>query len=162
MAGMLLAALLTFQTLHIPKLITGVVVNAVFIIAFLIGGLRVASVLALMSPVGAIVTGHLPAPLMPFVPLIAVGNILFVRLYARYYKRHMIMRYMCPVLSKAFIMLVGGLFMMSYLPIDGANMPILWIVLGIQVVTGIGGIFVAESCSTSGILPRNKGLPKTF
>jgi len=63
--------------LHV-QWITGPVINAIFILALFMVGIRSALVVALVPSLMALSGGLLPAVLAPVVPFIMIGNVIFI------------------------------------------------------------------------------------
>ena len=82
--ALLLSLVLVFQSLRlvlplppfVSTFIIGTLVNAGLVLAVLLVGVRAALVIALVAPLVALLQGKLA--LMVFVPLVAVGNMLYV------------------------------------------------------------------------------------
>jgi hypothetical protein len=68
--------------LGLPQLFTGTVVNAALLVAVVLVGPRAAISIGVLPSLFAVVSGQLPAPLAPLVPLIIVGNTLLVVVFA--------------------------------------------------------------------------------
>ncbi|MGN6575921.1 MAG: hypothetical protein ACTHKG_09545 [Nocardioides sp.] len=73
--------------LGLPQLFTGTVVNAALLVAVVLLGPRAAISIGVLPSLFAVVSGQLPAPLAPLVPLIIVGNTLLVVVFARLLER---------------------------------------------------------------------------
>ena len=69
--------------LGLPQLFTGTVVNAALLVAVVLLGPRAAISIGVLPSLFAVVSGQLPAPLAPLVPLIIVGNTLLVLVFER-------------------------------------------------------------------------------
>lgn len=81
--SILLAVIIVVQILArnfnvVIPVLAGPFVNAVLIVAAYLCGGFYGSILAVLSPIFAAVTGQLAAPMVPFVPFIIVGNLLYV------------------------------------------------------------------------------------
>jgi len=76
--ALLLSLLIMIQALHLPQFLTGIAVNALLLATALLWGIVPAMLLGLLSPVLAAVTGILPLVLLPLVPLIMAGNLLYL------------------------------------------------------------------------------------
>ncbi len=68
--------------LRLPQLLTGALVNADLLVAVVLVGPRAAVSIGVLPSLFAVVTGQLPAPLAPLVPLIMLGNALLVGAFA--------------------------------------------------------------------------------
>ena len=67
--------------LRLPQLFTGTVVNAALLVAVVLVGPRAAIGIGVLPSLFAVMSGQLPAPLAPLVPLIFVGNTLLVLVF---------------------------------------------------------------------------------
>ena len=67
--------------LRLPQLVTGSIVNAALLVAAVVLGPRAAISIGLLPSLFAAVSGQLPPPLVPLLPLIVVGNALFVMVF---------------------------------------------------------------------------------
>lgn len=86
-AAILLAVALVFQFVKMGQLITGSGINAVLIIATQICGLPWAAAIGVITPFMAVVLGVQPPALIPVVPFIIGGNILYAVAYSLLEKR---------------------------------------------------------------------------
>ena len=77
---------LQFVTKPLGQFVTGSCVNMVLVVATLCGGLWCGFTVALISPFAAFLVGVGPA-LIQIVPVISVGNIVLVLVYAFVYKK---------------------------------------------------------------------------
>ncbi len=73
--------------LGLPQLFTGTVVNAALLVAVVLVGPRAAISIGVLPSLFAVMSGQLPAPLTPLVPLIIVGNTLLVLVFERARRR---------------------------------------------------------------------------
>lgn len=151
--GLSLALLVAMQVIGLPNWITGIAVNAVFIFVFLQLGLKFAAFLAILSPVGGLVSGHLPAVLYPLVPVIIVGNLLLISIYSPLKNRNLFLRLILPSLFKASFIFLIGMNIISWLEIGEKLKWLALPVLGIQFITSCGGILLGEKLFSAIILP---------
>lgn len=77
--GILLALTVVVQLIGLPKLLTGIAVNAVFLIAYHTLGISGGLIIGLISPFTAFLFGIAAKPI--FIPFIAVGNLVYIVLY---------------------------------------------------------------------------------
>lgn len=63
---------------QINPLLIGPLINTILLITTYICGLSFGIIISILIPILAVFTGALAAPLVPFVPFIAIGNIVFV------------------------------------------------------------------------------------
>ena len=153
--GVVLAATIALQMINLPNIVTGVIVNSIFIFMTLHAGVRSSVVLCLLSPFGALISGHLAGPMYPVLPVIAIGNALMVILFSKFYNKSMWKRLLIPAFVKAlFIGLIGLLAVNLFLPDKVANF-ILFGVLGIQFFTAVPGIWFGIKLNA--VISRGKG-----
>ncbi|HNS09665.1 MAG TPA: hypothetical protein PKN29_08185 [Candidatus Ozemobacteraceae bacterium] len=153
--GVFLAVLLAVQLIGLPNPVTGTIVNAIFIFVLLYSGLRHALILAFLSPFGGIVSGHLPAPMYPILPVIVCGNFALIGLYFIFSKHSMPLRLVFPALVKGVIIGVAGYVIVQILDIVATAKWLLMPVLGFQFFTAVAGLFVGERLFQS--LLRGRG-----
>ncbi len=79
--GVMLGLTLAFQALGLPQPVTGTFVNCVLFLSAALFGPWTAAVVGCLTPFPALLLGQLPPPLWPFLPVIAVGNILLVLVF---------------------------------------------------------------------------------
>lgn len=80
--ALLLGVSVLTPMLGLPQLFTGAVVNAALLVAVVLVGPRAAISIGVLPSLFAVVSGQLPAPLAPLVPLIIVGNTLLVVVFS--------------------------------------------------------------------------------
>jgi riboflavin transporter len=84
---LILSAVATFLPFYFHlQLVTGPLINAIFIIVLFLVGIRAALVLCLIPSLMALAGGLLPAVLAPAVPFIMISNVLFVLTIEYIYK----------------------------------------------------------------------------
>ena len=76
--GIMLAITVALQTINLPNIVTGVIVNSIFVFVLYYVGLKSAVTLSLLSPLYGFLTGHVPILMYPVLPMIVLGNILMV------------------------------------------------------------------------------------
>ncbi|MCQ1528690.1 ECF transporter S component [Lutispora saccharofermentans] len=81
-AAILLAVALVFQFVKMGQLVTGSGINAVLIVAAQLCGLPWAAAIGAITPLMSVVLGVNPPALIPVVPFIVAGNILYVAVYS--------------------------------------------------------------------------------
>lgn len=143
-AGIMLAVLLAIQIMGMPVALTGVMVNSIFIYTMLETGVRYSMILAVISPIGGMVAGHLPPVMYPLMPVIVLGNMSLVGLYRLLENRALIMRLIVPALLKALLIGLVGMCIVRTLELDGRVTWLVAPVLALQFFTAVGGIFLAE------------------
>ena len=144
MAGVSLAMILAVQLINLPNIITGIAVNSIFVVVSKRVGFRSALSIGLLSPFGGMVSGHLPVPLYPLLPVIVVGNIVFIFSYSLLRKNSLVARVAIPAVSKG--SLIAGI---GYLAVQQLNLgdKAQWLampILGIQILTAAVGIIIGE------------------
>lgn len=77
--GILLALTVVVQLIGLPRLLTGIAINAVFLIAYHVLGLGGGLFIGIISPFTAFLFGIAAKPI--FIPFIAAGNLVYVLLY---------------------------------------------------------------------------------
>lgn len=142
--GLVLAMVLALQMIGLPNLLTGVVVNAVFVFMVGYAGARNAAVIGLLSPVGGLFSGHLPAIMYPLVPVIIIGNLIFIIIYALLRQSVWPVRFFVPAGAKALLIYCVGMAVINHMAIVQKVSWLIFPVLGIQFFTAIAGIFCGE------------------
>lgn len=84
--ALLLAVVIVFQFIgrNIPQInqfFVGPVVNAILLITAYICGTKWGVLTGLLTPIMALLVGQLAAPMAPFIPFIAVGNMIYVLIF---------------------------------------------------------------------------------
>jgi hypothetical protein len=145
LTGLCLAVILAIQIAGMPNLLTGIAVNAVFIFIFLYAGLQSAVFICILSPFGGIISGHLPAPMYPLLPVIIVGNLLLVLLYRLLHHKKAFLRVFIPSMAKGLFIYLTGSAVIEWLEITTKVKWLVLAVIGIQTFTAIMGVFLGES-----------------
>ncbi len=143
-SGLLLAVIMAVQIVGLPNPVTGVAVNSILIFSLLHGNLKSAMVLAFLSPFGGLISGHLPVPLLPILPVIVLGNCLLILAYLRLQKRAPVVRVLLPALIKGLVIGAAGYSVIRLMNLLAAK----WVlipVLGLQFFTASVGIILAEA-----------------
>lgn len=143
-AGIFLAVLLAVQLVGLPNPITGTLVNALLIFVLLRLGVKYAFMLGILSPLGGIVSGHLPVPLYPVVPVIITGNLLMLGFYFLLRNLHVLVRYAVPAAVKALVIWGVGGAIVSFMQLGDKVKWLFVPVMAIQFFTAIAGIFFGE------------------
>lgn len=148
-AGIFLAVLLAVQLIGLPNPITGTLVNALLVFVLLRLGARYAFMLGILSPLGGIISGHLPAPLYPIMPVIITGNLLMLGFCFLLRHLHALVRYTVPAAVKALVIWGAGSTIVSFMQL-GDKVKWLFIpVMAIQFFTAVAGIFFGEKLSNA-------------
>ncbi len=144
--GLFLAVLMAIQLVGLPNLLTGILVNAILIFVLLMSGLRHALFLGMLSPIGGIISGHLPAPLYPVLPVIICGNFVFVGacLFMTRLGAALPVRCLLPAFLKAMIIGFAGFLVVKMFDVNHQANWLLLPVLGIQFFTAFGGLLAGE------------------
>lgn len=140
--GIMLAVILSLQVTNLPNIVTGVFVNSIFIFTALYIGTRGAVVLCILSPLGGILSGHVPAFMYPTLPVIAIGNVLLVGLFSMLVNQNLWLRLILPAFIKALFIGLGGLVIMEFFVPEKLANWLVFTVLGIQFFTAIPGIWL--------------------
>lgn len=143
-AGIMLAVLLAIQIMGMPVALTGVLVNSIFIYTMLETGIRYSMILAVLSPAGGMIAGHLPPVMYPLMPVIMLGNVSFIALYRLLENRNISVRLLVPALFKALLIGIVGMYIVKILELGDRVTWLVAPVLGLQFFTAIGGILLAE------------------
>jgi len=144
-AGLLLALALAVQNLRLPNPITGTIVNAIFVVAVSVSGLRSALLLAGLTPVGAFLTGHLPPPLVLLLPVIIPGNIIYVVVCASFRSRSLTGETIGASAAKATLIGAGGFILSRFMSWPAGTIALLWGIVGIQFFTAVAGVVIGET-----------------
>lgn len=143
-AGIFLAVLLAVQLLGLPNPVTGILVNALLTFVLLHLGTRYSLMLAILSPLGGIVSGHLPAVLYPLLPVIMCGNILMLAGYSLMRNMPAVARYAVPAAFKGAVIWVAGMMIIEFLKIAANAQWMIAPVLGMQFFTAAVGLLAGE------------------
>lgn len=144
MAGVMLALTLALQNLRLPNIVTGALVNAIFIVTLAVAGLRSALLLAGLTPVGAFLTGHLPPPLVLLTPVIIPGNIVYIIITGALRKRTLVGETVAAAAAKALVIGVGGMLLARWTAMPRETSALLWGIVGIQFFTAAAGTLLGE------------------
>lgn len=142
--GVMLAIILALQMINMPNIITGIIVNAVFIFVTIYAGINYSFILCILSPLVGIVTGHVIAPMYPVLPVIALGNIALVVLYNKFKSKKIWLRCVMPSLIKAIIIGGIGWLVINYFVPENLAYWVVLPVLGVQFFTAIPGVWLGE------------------
>lgn len=162
LTAIFLAITLALQIIGLPKPVTGVAVNAIYIFLYHSCGLRHVFMLAALTPLLAFFTGHLPPPLLLMAPFIAFGNIAMVICYHVMKGRKAAVRVTVPAIVKAFTIAVPGVFIAEKAGLDRAVLWAAYVVISIQFFTAVAGIMLGEYLFSrlSPALDRYRGAAK--
>lgn len=150
--GALLVALaLALQSLRLvlpmPQLLStfiiGTLVHMMLVLTLQLGGLKTALLLAFLLPLTAYVQGQV---LLPFlIPVIWLGNFIFV-LLVRQFKGRRKLSLLMPPLAKACIMLLAAWAALSFLalPNPALRKTVMFAMSVPQLLTAVAGILLAE------------------
>lgn len=154
--GLFLAVLLAVQMLGLPNLVTGAIVNAIFIAALLLTDLKYALLLAFLSPIGGVFSGHLPAPMYPVLPVIICGNFIFIGTYQLLATGGKFIRFVVPAALKGLIVGVVGYLIIQKFGVPDQVKWFLFPVLGIQFLTAFIGLIAGENFFQALTIARGK------
>lgn len=150
--GALLVALaLALQSLRLvlpmPQLLStfiiGTLVHMMLVLTLQLGGLKTALLLAFLLPLTAYVQGQV---LLPFlIPVIWLGNFIFV-LLVRQFKGRRKLSLLMPPLAKACVMLLAAWAALSFLalPNPALRKTVMFAMSVPQLLTAVAGILLAE------------------
>lgn len=150
--GALLVALaLALQSLRLvlpmPQLLStfiiGTLVHMMLVLTLQLGGLKTALLLAFLLPLTAYVQGQV---LLPFlIPVIWLGNFIFVLLVRQFKGRHKLALSVPPV-AKACVMLLAAWAALSFLalPNPALRKTVMFAMSVPQLLTAVAGILLAE------------------
>lgn len=150
--GALLVALaLALQSLRLvlpmPQLLStfiiGTLVHMMLVLTLQLGGLKTALLLAFLLPLTAYVQGQV---LLPFlIPVIWLGNFIFVLLVRQFKGRHKLALLM-PPLAKAIVMLLAAWAALSFLalPNPALRKTVMFAMSVPQLLTAVAGILLAK------------------
>ena len=150
--GALLVALaLALQSLRLvlpmPQMLStfiiGTLVHMMLVLTLQLGGLKTALLLAFLLPLTAYVQGQV---LLPFlIPVIWLGNFIFVLLVRQFKGRHKLA--LCvPSVAKACVMLLAAWAALSFLalPNPALRKTVMFAMSVPQLLTAVAGILLAE------------------
>lgn len=155
--GALLVALaLALQSLRLvlpmPQLLStfiiGTLVHMMLVLTLQLGGLKTALLLAFLLPLTAYVQGQV---LLPFlIPVIWLGNFIFVLLVRQFKGRHKLALCVPPV-SKACVMLLAAWAALSFLALPNPVLrkTVMFAMSVPQLLTAVAGILLAEQVKKS-------------
>lgn len=140
-----LALTVVLQAAGLPQLVTGTAVNAVYVLLLLRSGRRAALLLCLATPLAALLTGHLPPPLVLLLPAIVLGNAVLVLTRTALEGRPLLLRVAVPAVAKAAAVAAGALGAWALVGLPPATAALALPVVGLQGLTAAAGILVAEA-----------------
>ncbi len=149
MTGLSLSLLLAIQIVGLPNLLTGIAVNAIFIFVLLYLDFRSALFLCILSPVGGLLSGHLPVIMYPLVPVIVVGNLLYIYLYDCFCARSWFVGIFIAAVAKSIFIGLLGYSLLYWLEILDKVRWLVLPVLGIQFITAFLGALLGERLNRS-------------
>ena len=147
--GIMLALTVALQAVNLPNILTGVIVNSIFVFILFYVGIKSSIILCLLSPLFGFLTGHVPVFMYPVLPMIALGNTLLVVTLQKLEKKSKWLQLLLPALIKALVIGLGGLLMISIFIPDKIQNFIFLTVLGIQFFTAVPGIWLGIKLSKS-------------
>jgi hypothetical protein len=144
LTGLGLALIFAIQFISLPNIITGIAVNAIFIFYINYVGLRYATFIGFLSPLGGTLSGHLASFLYPLIPVIVIGNSAYIFAYHFLAKSKLAIRMFVPAIIKA--VLIGGI---GWIVVKQLDVPekfkwVVFAVLGIQFLTASLGALLGE------------------
>lgn len=147
----MVALALALQSLRLvlpmPQLLStfiiGTLVHMMLVLTLQLGGLKTALLLAFLLPLTAYVQGQV---LLPFlIPVIWLGNFIFVLLVRQFKGRHKLALFVPPV-AKACVMLLAAWAALSFLalPNPALRKTVMFAMSVPQLLTAVAGILLAE------------------
>lgn len=144
LTAIFLSIIIALQMLGFPKLITGVIVNSIYILLYLSADIKSVVMLALLTPTVSFFTGHFQFFMAPMVPFIALGNVSMVLCYRFFSDRNDAFRVFVPAFLKALIIGISGAVMAESIAGDPASEMAFHLVIVIQFFTAVPGIVLGE------------------
>jgi len=144
LTALFLAIALTLQITGLPKLLTGVIVNVIYVVLYYSCGFRHVFMMAVLTPLLAFFTGHLAPPLIPLAPFIAFGNIAMVCCYHLVKDKKMAVRITAPAIVKALSIAIPGSLLAGSAGFNQAALMGVHIVISLQFFTAAPGILLGE------------------
>lgn len=151
-----MALALALQSLRLvlpmPQLLStfiiGTLVHMMLVLTLQLSGLKTALLLAFLLPLTAYVQGQVLLPLL--IPVIWLGNFVFVLLLRRF-KNMRKLSLLMPPLAKAIVMLLAAWIVVSFLalPNPALRKTIMFAMSVPQLLTAIAGILLAEQVKNS-------------
>lgn len=138
---------LVLQLLGLHQLLTGVIVNALFVVLQNTVDWKVALTVGIITPIFAIFTGHLPEFLLKLIPFIILGNGLMLLLGHVWEKKNIIERILLPPVHKAAIIGLGGLYIYAFHDYPEAHNPTFLKIIALQYVTAAVGSAIGLTIS---------------
>ena len=145
LTGLGLAIIFAVQFINLPNIITGIAVNAVFVFFINYVGLRYAAFIGFLSPLGGTLSGHLASFLFPLIPVIVIGNSVYIFAYYFLLKAKVAVRMIIPAMLKA--ILIGGIgwVVVKHLEVPDKFKWAVFAVLGVQFLTAFLGALLGEN-----------------
>lgn len=134
---MLLASMIKNQ------FITGTIVNALFLIATVLLGLRQAIVIAFIPSMISYFTGLLPAPLGAFIPFIITGNIVLISIFYLIKNKNIFLSFACASVAKFAFLFLSSSYLYQWIIGKQLSANILLMMSWPQLVTAILGSILA-------------------
>ena len=169
LSSVVLALLLVLQTIGLPKPITGIFVNGSFVLVTRRCGPAYGMLLSITTPFVAVLTGILPAPLLPLTMPIVLGNVTFVALYYISLKKpftflrgespwpHALWRLIIAPAGKAVVIALGANLIVRLMTLPPSVTAVVNFIVFIQLATAALGIVVGEYLD--GQLPQRPTTP---
>ncbi len=144
LTAIFLAIALSLQIIGLPKLFTGVIVNMIYILLYCFCDLQHVIMLAILTPLLAFFTGHLPPPLIAMAPFIALGNIAMALCYHMTKDKRKAVRAAVPAAVKAIVIAIPGVIAAEKMGMNNAAQLAVYTVISIQFFTAFAGILLGE------------------
>jgi hypothetical protein len=144
LTAIFLSIIIALQITGFPKLITGVIVNSIYILLYCAADIKSVVMLAILTPSISFFTGHLPPFMVPMAPFIALGNVSMILCYHFLKDKNKAARTIAPAFLKAVIIGISGILLAERIAGGPASEMVFHVVLFIQFFTAVPGIFLGE------------------
>ncbi len=134
----ILGIIILSQAIFKNQFITGTIINALLICSVVFLGFRQAIGIAIIPSLFSVFTGLMAPAILPFVPFIILGNIILVVAFNFFKSKNYFLGGIIASILK-----FGFLFGASSLLFSFSPKPILYAMSYPQLITAVGGLFVA-------------------
>jgi hypothetical protein len=147
----LLVGIFLLQRQMFPLLLTGTLVNSVFVISLLTHHDFWSYSLAVLVPALSLLTGHLTPDLNRMIPFISFGNAVLVYLYSSIAdvpngdQTDVFLRVIVPSFTKAVLIVSGGFLLLMHGDLKDMSRKRLLFIMAIQFVTSVAGVLMGEN-----------------
>ncbi len=141
------------QVIGLHQLITGILINTIFVALQYGIDWKVAVIAGSLTPIYAIFTGHLPDFLLRLIPFIIFGNAIMIVLGHFWEKKNIIERILLPPLHKAAVIGLGGMYIYAYHDYPEAHNPTFLRIIALQYATAMLGSALGIALATKVLQP---------